>query len=94
MRQLFHEVTVFESSGFTFIRVAYQIPWLIRFFVKETPLQSCGKAGTTPTPEVREFHFFNNLFGRHGLQCLLNRGIATLFAIDLEGLDSRNIYIF
>ena len=93
MRQMMHEVTVFEGARLAFVSIAHQIPRFVRFAIEKTPLQPCRESCSSPAPQTRFVHLCHHL-GRCQLpQSFFHGGISTVAAVHVKTPDTRNLNV-
>src|SRR3546814_6957332 len=51
MRRLAHQLAIFKSTGFAFVRITYQITRYALWLGQETPFQFRGEDGTALSPD-------------------------------------------
>src|SRR3546814_9764566 len=77
MRRLAHQLAIFKSTGFAFVRITYQITRYALWLGQETPFQSRGEAGTASSPKARFLDFFQHILRTHALEGLFNGCITS-----------------
>src|SRR6478609_6929429 len=88
MRVAFEQKAVLERAGLHLIGVGDQVPGTRHLFRHETPFHSRREACAAAASEVRSFHLFDNLRGRHRTEHFTERLIpaCSLIAFSIEGL--------
>src|SRR3546814_16353026 len=93
MRRLAHQLAIFKSTGFAFVRITYQITRYALWLGQETPFQSRGEAGTASSPKARFLDFFQHILRTNALEGLLNGCITSLLPVTVHGVDAGSIAV-
>ena len=72
----FQHRPVHKRARVPFIRITDYVLGPVRRLASELPLQPRGKASATASAQARLQHLFDDFFGRHLLQCFLQRRIS------------------
>ena len=76
MRVVLHDVAVFGSAGFAFVRIANEVLLTRELARHEAPLQTGRKTRATTTAQAAGFDFGNDLIRRHALTAVLTQNFT------------------